>query len=127
MNRLEFNRAWSDLHGGVEVQGAVSLWLRISFVIARVLSFLRITPNVVTTLGLLSAIAIYFTSYTSQLLFLVIFSLICDGVDGSLAIYRNRASRGGELYDSLADRVSEAFWFFRFLYFLNNYFFFTFR
>jgi phosphatidylglycerophosphate synthase len=110
VNRLEFNRAWSDLHGGVEVQGAVSLWLRISFVIARVLSFLRITPNVVTTLGLLSAIAIYFTSYTSQLLFLVIFSLICDGVDGSLAIYRNRASRGGELYDSLADRVSEAFW-----------------
>ena len=110
MNRIEFNRNWSNLHGGVEIQGAVSLWLRISFVIARVLSFLRITPNVVTTLGLLSAIAIYFTSYTSQLLFLVIFSLICDGVDGSLAIYRNRASRGGELYDSLADRVSEAFW-----------------
>ena len=110
MNRFEFNRAWSDLHGGVEIQGAVSLWLRISFVIARVLSFLRITPNFVTTLGLVSAIAIYFTSYTSQLLFLVIFSLICDGVDGSLAIYRNRASRGGELYDALADRISEAFW-----------------
>ena len=79
-------------------------------VIARVLSFLRITPNVVTTLGLFSAIAIYFTSYTSQLLFLVIFSLICDGVDGSLAIYRNRASRGGELYDAAADRISEASW-----------------
>ncbi|MFM6841922.1 MAG: CDP-alcohol phosphatidyltransferase family protein [Candidatus Planktophila sp.] len=110
MNRIEFNRTWSNLHGGVEIQGAVSLWLRISYVIARALAFLRVTPNVITTLGLLSAIAIYFTSYTSQLFFLVIFSLICDGVDGSLAIYRNRASRGGELYDAVADRISEAFW-----------------
>ena len=110
MNRQEFNRKWSDLHGGVEVQGVISLWLRISYWIARGLSFLRITPNIVTTIGLLSSIVIYFTMYTSQLIALVIFSLICDGVDGSLAIYRGRVSKFGELYDSLADRISEAFW-----------------
>lgn len=110
MNRLEFNRKWSDLHGGVEVQGVISIWLRISFVIARALNALRITPNIVTTVGLLASAAIYFTSYTSQLLALVIFSLICDGVDGSLAIYGDKASKVGELYDSLADRLSEAFW-----------------
>jgi archaetidylinositol phosphate synthase len=110
MNRHEFNRKWSDLHGGVEVQGVISLWLRISFWIARGLSFLRFTPNVVTTVGLLSSIAIYFTVYTSQIIALVIFSLICDGVDGSLALYRGRVSKFGELYDSLADRISEAFW-----------------
>ena len=40
----------------------------------------------------------------------MIFSLICDGVDGSLAIYRGRESKFGELYDSIADRISEAFW-----------------
>jgi phosphatidylglycerophosphate synthase len=110
MNRYEFNRKWSDLHGGVEIQGVISLWLRISYWIARGLSFLRITPNIVTTIGLLSAITIYFTTYTSQLIALVIFSLICDGVDGSLAIYSDRISKFGELYDSLADRISEAFW-----------------
>jgi phosphatidylglycerophosphate synthase len=110
MNRQEFNRKWSDLHGGVEVQGVISLWLRISYWVARGLSFIRITPNVVTTIGLISSIAIYFTWYTSQLIALVIFSLICDGVDGSLAIYRDRVSKFGELYDSLADRISEAFW-----------------
>ena len=110
MNRQEFNRKWSDLHGGVEVQGVISLWLRISYWIARGLSFLRITPNIVTTVGLLSSIVIYFTMYTSQLIALVLFSLICDGVDGSLAIYRGRVSKFGELYDSLADRISEAFW-----------------
>lgn len=110
MSRLEFNRRWSELHGGVEIQGVIAGWLRISYFIARFLGFFRITPNVVTTIGLFASIAIYFTSYTSQLIALVIFSLICDGVDGSLAIYRGRESKFGELYDSIADRISEAFW-----------------
>lgn len=110
MKRQEFNRAWSDLHGGVEVQGVIAGWLRISYWIARVLASLRLTPNVVTTLGLIASVGIYFTWYTSQLIALVLFSLICDGVDGSLAIYRERTSKFGELYDSVADRISEAFW-----------------
>jgi phosphatidylglycerophosphate synthase len=110
MKRTEFNRTWSDLHGGVEVQGVISIWLRISYWIARGLSALRITPNVVTSIGLLASIGIYFTWYTSQLIALVLFSLICDGVDGSLAIYRGRVSKFGELYDSVSDRISEAFW-----------------
>jgi archaetidylinositol phosphate synthase len=110
MKRTEFNRSWSDLHGGVEVQGVISIWLRISYWIARGLSALRVTPNLVTTIGLLASISIYFTSYTSELIALVLFSLICDGVDGSLAIYRGRVSKFGELYDSVADRISEAFW-----------------
>ena len=54
MNRLEFNRRWSDLHGGVEIQGVISIWLRISFSIARALAFFRVTPNIVTTIGLLA-------------------------------------------------------------------------
>jgi phosphatidylglycerophosphate synthase len=110
MNRIEFNRRWSELHGGVEIQGVIAGWLRISYYIAKFLAFFRITPNIVTTVGLFASIAIYFTSYTSQLIALVIFSLICDGVDGSLALYRDRASKFGELYDSIADRISEAFW-----------------
>ena len=110
MNRHEFRRRWSELHGGVEVQGVIKGWLTISFAIARVLNFFRITPNIVTTVGLLASVLIYFTSYTSQLIALVLFSLICDGVDGSLAIYGDRASKFGELYDSIADRISEALW-----------------
>lgn len=110
MTRLEFNRRWSELHGGVEIQGVIAGWLRISYFIARFLSIFKFTPNVITTIGLLASVAIYFTWYTSQLIALVIFSLICDGVDGSLAIYRGRESKFGELYDSIADRISEAFW-----------------
>jgi archaetidylinositol phosphate synthase len=110
MKRVEFNHRWSELHGGVEIQGVISGWLRISYYVAKFLSFFRFTPNVITTIGLAASIAIYFTSYTSQLIALVLFSLICDGVDGSLAIYRGRESKFGELYDSIADRISEALW-----------------
>jgi phosphatidylglycerophosphate synthase len=110
VNLLEFRSRWSELHGGVEIQGVIKGWLTISFAIARVLNLFRITPNIVTTIGLLASVLIYFTSYTSQLIALVLFSLICDGVDGSLAIYGDRASKFGELYDSIADRLSEAFW-----------------
>lgn len=110
MNRLQFNRKWSDLHGGAEIQGAVALWLFISYYLARFLAFFRFTPNTITTIGLLASVGIYFTSYTSQLVAIVIFTLICDGVDGSLAIYRDQASKLGELYDSIADRIVEAMW-----------------
>jgi phosphatidylglycerophosphate synthase len=110
MSRTEFNRRWSELHGGVEIQGAIAIWLRISYLVARFLAFLRFTPNTVTTIGLFASIGIYFTWYTSQLIALVIFTLICDGVDGSLAIYRNKASKLGELYDAIADRIVEAMW-----------------
>jgi phosphatidylglycerophosphate synthase len=110
MSRTEFNRRWSELHGGVEIQGAIAIWLRISYLVARFLAFLRFTPNTVTTIGLFASIGIYFTWYTSQLIALVIFTLICDGVDGSLAIYRDKASKLGELYDAIADRIVEAMW-----------------
>ena len=37
-------------------------------------------------------------------------SLFFDGIDGSVAILRGSESKWGSLLDSLADRISEAFW-----------------
>lgn len=110
MNRNEFRKSWSDLHGGAPVTGVISIWLHISFAIARVLAFLRISPMVVTTFGIVVSAAMYWTEYTMQLLGLLIIALICDGVDGSLAIITGKQSRFGELYDSIADRITEAMW-----------------
>ncbi len=110
ISRQQFNQRWSELHGNVEVQGAIAIWLAISYVIARVLSFFRITPNVMTLIGVLASVALLKVDLVLIALAIVIFSLICDGVDGSLAIYQNRVSRLGGLYDSIADRISEAMW-----------------
>ncbi|CAB4971552.1 unannotated protein [freshwater metagenome] len=41
---------------------------------------------------------------------LLITSLICDGVDGSLAIVTNKESKWGAAVDSIFDRLTEVFW-----------------
>lgn len=110
ISRADFNRRWSDLHGGVEIQGVIAGWLAISYFIARILSFFRVSPNVVTFIGLVASLAIFQVDAVIVIALLILFSLICDGVDGSLAIYQNRTSRLGSLYDGLADRISEASW-----------------
>lgn len=110
MNRYEFRAQWSELHGGAPVTGVIGAWLAISYAIARTLAFFRITPFLVTTAGIVFSSAMLWSQYTYQLLLLLILALLCDGVDGSLAIYTGKTSQLGELYDSIADRVSEALW-----------------
>jgi len=117
VNQSEFNSRWSELHGGAVVEGSIAIWLRISYWIARGLSSLRISPNAMTLFGVLLSFSLLTPVIMGdeiippyQSLFILIFALICDGVDGSLAIYQNRVTAMGALYDSIADRISEAFW-----------------
>jgi CDP-diacylglycerol--glycerol-3-phosphate 3-phosphatidyltransferase len=110
ISRSDFNRRWSDLHGGVEIQGVIAGWLAISYVFARFLTFFRVSPNFVTFIGLVASLSLFQIDAVIIIALLILFSLICDGVDGSLAIYQNRTSRLGSLYDGLADRISEASW-----------------
>ena len=55
------------------------------------------------------------TAITSQsvlAIFFLVFSLFCDGIDGSVAIFQQRESDWGATLDSVVDRISEAFWFY---------------
>ena len=40
----------------------------------------------------------------------MVLSLICDGIDGSLAILTVKFSKWGALLDSTIDRITEVFW-----------------
>ena len=111
MKRDEFFSTWSDLHLGAQVSGIVKGWLTISFAIARALHFLRISPNILTLAGILFAAAALFYPMTVIALAFLILSLICDGVDGSVAIIGKRESALGAIADSIADRITEALWF----------------
>jgi CDP-diacylglycerol--glycerol-3-phosphate 3-phosphatidyltransferase len=111
MKRDEFFSTWSNLHLGAEVSGIVKGWLTISYGIARVLNLLRVTPNVLTLSGILFAAAALFYPTTLIALVFLILSLICDGVDGSVAIIGKSHSRLGAIADSIADRITEALWF----------------
>lgn len=110
MNEEQFKERWSELHGGADTEGVVGGWLSFSYQAARVCVALRITPNLLTFLGLGTAIAMGLSEYAAIALLLLVLSLFFDGIDGSVAILRGTESKWGELLDSLADRISEAFW-----------------
>ena len=110
ISEREFKERWSELHGGADTEGAVGGWLSFSYQAARVCVALRITPNLLTFLGLGTAIAMGLSEYAAIALLLLVISLFFDGIDGSVAILRGSEGKWGELLDSLADRISEAFW-----------------
>jgi phosphatidylglycerophosphate synthase len=110
ISEREFKERWSELHGGADTEGVVGGWLSFSYQAARVCVALRITPNFITFLGLGTAIAMGLSQYAAIALLLLVISLFFDGIDGSVAILRGTESKWGELLDSLADRISEAFW-----------------
>jgi phosphatidylglycerophosphate synthase len=71
---------------------------------------LRISPNVLTMLGLVAAAATALTATSWWAVLFLVFSLFCDGIDGSVAIFQKRQSAWGATLDSVVDRVSEALW-----------------
>lgn len=110
MTKDEFFLAWSKLHGDAKVSGIVKGWLSISFPVSKALAKIRVTPNALTILGLVFGILLYMNSSAIWAPLILVISLICDGVDGSLAIITRQSSKWGALLDSVVDRVTEVFW-----------------
>jgi CDP-diacylglycerol--glycerol-3-phosphate 3-phosphatidyltransferase len=106
----EFIARWSSLHNDAPVKGVVAWWLKISYRFGLIATLLRISPNVLTLLGLVSAAMTALTASSWWAVFFLVFSLFCDGIDGSVAIFQRRESAWGATLDSVVDRVSEAFW-----------------
>jgi len=112
MTKDEFLLAWSKLHGDAKVSGIVKGWLSISFPVSKALAKIRVTPNALTILGLVFGILLYMNSSAIWAPLILVISLICDGVDGSLAIITRQSSKWGALLDSVVDRLTEVFWVF---------------
>lgn len=110
LTKDEFYIKWSQLHSDAPITGAVAWWLKISYRFGLIATLLRISPNVLTLLGLISAGMTALTANTWWAVFFLVFSLFCDGIDGSVAIFQKRDSAWGATLDSVVDRVSEAFW-----------------
>jgi phosphatidylglycerophosphate synthase len=110
LTQRQFVDRWSELHGGADIEGVVGKWLNFSYQAARICAALRISPNLLTLLGLGTAVAMGLSSYAAIALLLLTVSLFFDGIDGSVAILQGRESKWGALLDSIADRISEAFW-----------------
>ena len=110
ISKKDFYKRWSDLHNNAQVSGIVHGWLAISYRLALIATLLRISPNVLTFLGLASAIVTAVIPHSYWAIALVAISLLFDGIDGSVAIFQRRESSWGAILDSVADRISEAAW-----------------
>jgi CDP-diacylglycerol--glycerol-3-phosphate 3-phosphatidyltransferase len=100
------------LHSDAETTGIVGAWLNISYRFGLICTLLRISPNALTMLGLIGAVATALTAQTAWAILFLVFSLFCDGIDGSVAIFQHRESKFGATLDSVVDRISEALWFY---------------
>jgi len=112
LSKEEFKAKWSSLHSDAETTGIVGAWLHISYRFGLICTLLRISPNVLTLFGLLGAVATAVLAQTAWAILFLVFSLFCDGIDGSVAIFQHRESKFGATLDSVVDRISEALWFY---------------
>ena len=112
LNKEEFKARWSTLHSDAQTTGIVGAWLDISYRFGLICTLLRISPNALTLFGLLGAVATALTANSVWAIIFLVFSLFCDGIDGSVAIFQHRDSKWGATLDSVADRISEALWFY---------------
>ena len=110
MNKSEFLSTWSKIHGDAQVTGIVKGWLNISYLITKPLAKIRISPNGLTIFGLVFGVLLYLNSQSIWAPILLVLSLICDGLDGSLAIITGKSSKWGAILDSVIDRLTEVFW-----------------
>jgi CDP-diacylglycerol--glycerol-3-phosphate 3-phosphatidyltransferase len=109
---------WSALHGGYDPRRASPLvrgWLRLAHRIARVLARVRVRPSAVTAAGVVVAAAVpavvgFRPTGGAVAAALVVLGALADSVDGALAVVTGTESRLGRVYDSVADRLSEAAW-----------------
>lgn len=115
MLKANFFKAWSNLHGDAQISGIVKGWLNISYYLVKPLAKFKVTPNMLSITGLIFGVALYLNAQTPWAIGLLVASLLCDGIDGSLAIITNKASKWGAALDAILDRTTELFWLLTFI------------
>jgi len=121
VNRTAYLSAWSMLHGGLPARGVIALWLGVQYACARPLAGWGVSPSALTLSGLLPAGGILLigilagaptaaTDWGWAICLLVLASALLDGLDGAVAILRDRVTTAGARLDARVDRAVEAGW-----------------
>jgi CDP-diacylglycerol--glycerol-3-phosphate 3-phosphatidyltransferase len=109
---------WAELHGGVDprqAQPVVRRWLKATYRVGRVLARLRVPAGAVTLTGLVLNLLVPVLAgrhggWPVLAALVVVLAGAADGLDGAVAVIRDRTTRLGYVYDSVADRIGEAAW-----------------
>ena len=102
---------WSAQHAGIAPSSVPLLepLLRTLWWVARPLARWHVPPTLLTVFGVVLATDALFLASTSPLAAAacVVLAVICDGLDGAVAVVGAGGSRGGALADAVADRISD--------------------
>lgn len=112
LDREQYLREWSRLHGQVPPAGLVGGWLRLSHRLAGPLAVRGVPPAAVTVAGLVlaaSALAPAAAGGAWPLLavLLIVLSALADGMDGAVAVLQERVTARGAVLDATCDRLSD--------------------
>lgn len=122
MSRTAYLSAWSNLHGGLAPRGLVAFWLGIQYVCARPLAAWAVSPSALSLSGMVPAGGIVLIGVLAGaqptaaadwgwlICLLVLASALLDGLDGAVAILRERVTAAGARLDARVDRAVEAGW-----------------
>lgn len=112
MTRTQYFERWATLHGGLDPRTSIPVqgWLTVTYLLARPLALLRMSPNMVTILGLLIGLSVPVWVLRDHLFLAGAVALaagIVDNLDGAVAIMTGKSSDFGYVLDSVADRVGD--------------------
>jgi len=119
-----FAARWQSHHGGVGIDANIWVrsWLALVVGPAKLLAAWRVSPSLLTFIGLgfsLATIWVASTGVSRGVLvgcaLLVLASAYFDGLDGAVAILSDRVSDFGSRFDRVCDRLSEVSWLLMFL------------
>jgi phosphatidylglycerophosphate synthase len=105
---------WAQLHLTDAPTGFIGGWLRVSAAVARPLARAGVSPNAVTVVALLAAVAAVPLATIdgwpgpAAACVAVVISGLLDSLDGAVAVQAGRATKVGFLLDSVLDRVADA-------------------
>ena len=112
MTRSEYFERWATLHGGLDPRTSIPVqaWLTVTYVLAKPLAAMRLSPDAVTVAGMLVALTVPYWVVRDQFLLAGVVSLLAgliDNLDGAVAILTDSSSDFGYVLDSVADRVGD--------------------
>lgn len=113
MERAEYVERWSASHGyDARLNPVVLRWLTAVYALARPLALARVSPHVVTLLGVAAAaaaaaLAALDLRWSVAAALLVFLSGLLDGLDGAVAVLRTKVTVVGAIVDAAGDRVSD--------------------
>lgn len=105
------SRRWSLLHHGIDPAEVPLLagWLAIMWRLAAPLARLRVPPTVLTVAGVVLVLdaVLLARAHPWAAAVAVLASVVCDGLDGAVAVVGDRATRSGAVADAVADRIGD--------------------